>query len=984
MRGVRWVLGVAVALAALGCDAAEPLLLDLRTDLVPAREFEAVAVEVSHVDGTTSVRHEVDVDLDYLAGARVAELGAVPRGTADVSVSLLGGGDAVVVERVIRVEVEGPIVVTALVSRTCRDVSCPADGDDAEATTCVGGRCVDPRCSELDPAACGEAACASDAECVAGAECTQARCIEGQCAVVPDDARCEAGAICEAGAGCIPPELFGACDAHDCELGPWSDPGDPTATTATRRAAGSAHGGGLTRSRDPLELLWAEGDSTSLRLAFFDRARSAVRVYLGALGAITELDPLPVEGASLARSLAVAFDPSGEPVVSALMADGLHAWRHGAGWTELPLVSAEVDAPFASTAIGLVDGDPVAAYVPMAGGVHVRRYDGAAWVEMGAGAATGTGVASATATAGDLALASSGADALLAWVDTQSGTARTYLLRWDGAAWQELDGSGSGSGIGSATGSATTPSVAFDAAGAPLVAWANQGAGSEVYAQRWSGSAWEPIGASSDGPGGLSASSESSGTPELRVLADGDLALSWVDSAGLGATTHRLSVYDGGAWSDPGLPSSVVPRVRRHVLLGGSSDDACVVFEAGGNGYASCWDGSAWSERGVTDPIASIDGTEDPSYRPAITVAADGTADVIWEELERDFGNLVYAYTRASVGGSWIERVSGVAQGMGLDDLDADRPFAFDDDGPVLGWRIGSTCLMMRRFDGADFVEYTPGSATGCGVVPDAAADTRWPVGIIGPDGQPWLAFQEHCTDWNVYVIRYTGTAWEFVGGANCVSRGASDLRRANRPAMAVDPEGGVVLAYQGQTDTDATQQIYLRRWDGSAWQELAGSGTGAGVSASDVAAAHPAVAIDGSGRPFVAWQEGAAGATQIHARYFDGAAWVEAAGSATAGGVSGSSGAAVTPHMVADAVGRPIVFWADDGSGTSEIYARRWTGAGWQEMSGSATAGGISNGDAPSHELDVAAAGDRVCVTWREPDAAAGHVLARCLDVGG
>lgn len=48
--------------------------------------------------------------------------------------------------------------------------------------------------------------------------------------------------------------------------------------------------------------------------------------------------------------------------------------------------------------------------------------------------------------------------------------------------------------------------------------------------------------------------------------------------------------------------------------------------------------------------------------------------------------------------------------------------------------------------------------------------------------------------------------------------------------------------------------EIYLKRWNGSAWEELADSGTGGGVSQTPTSSIGAAVAIGSHGNPSVAW----------------------------------------------------------------------------------------------------------------------------------
>ncbi len=56
-----------------------------------------------------------------------------------------------------------------------------------------------------------------------------------------------------------------------------------------------------------------------------------------------------------------------------------------------------------------------------------------------------------------------------------------------------------------------------------------------------------------------------------------------------------------------------------------------------------------------------------------------------------------------------------------------------------------------------------------------------------------------------------------------------------------------------------------------------------------------------------------------------DGAGWRELGGSASGGGLSSTSGASRVPTVATDAAGMIHVAWYDDSSGDNEIYVRRW-----------------------------------------------------------
>ncbi len=102
--------------------------------------------------------------------------------------------------------VHSPItIVTIVLTRSCEGVMCPNDNPAFD--SCLGGRCVDPRCTPETPEFCPPGQCVSAAECgVPDAECVESRCGDGVCLAVPNNALCAEGQVCHGLRGCIDQE----------------------------------------------------------------------------------------------------------------------------------------------------------------------------------------------------------------------------------------------------------------------------------------------------------------------------------------------------------------------------------------------------------------------------------------------------------------------------------------------------------------------------------------------------------------------------------------------------------------------------------------------------------------------------------------------------------------------------------------------------------------------------------------------------------
>jgi hypothetical protein len=176
-------------------------------------------------------------------------------------------------------------------------------------------------------------------------------------------------------------------------------------------------------------------------------------------------------------------------------------------------------------------------------------------------------------------------------------------------------------------------------------------------------------------------------------------------------------------------------------------------------------------------------------------------------------------------------------------------------------------------------------------------------------------------------------------------------------------------MPYVAWTDdsNNASREIYVRHWNGSSWEEVgAGSASGGGISNNGGDSAYPSIAISADGVPYVAWSDDSSGDYEIYVRRWDGSSWEEVGtGSAFGGGLSNNDSESRYPSIAVAPNGKPFVVWDDNTFATNptnyEIYIRRWNGSSWEEVgTGSATEGGISNngGSSASPSIVISAAG--------------------------
>lgn len=201
------VLILASLLAGCGQQDAVDLFVDVRTDVRPEYEFASVRIELvgagSAGPGRVQRPATAAEEAAFREGMRVAEFEEVDRPLVSVRVALLDALGLPVLERAAAVRIgERDRIVTVLLTRDCAGVICPGPGDDPSLEACLGGRCVDARCTPETPEHCPRG-CDDDSDCAVEASCATGRCDEGTCFRVERTNACNEGQWCHPETGCV-------------------------------------------------------------------------------------------------------------------------------------------------------------------------------------------------------------------------------------------------------------------------------------------------------------------------------------------------------------------------------------------------------------------------------------------------------------------------------------------------------------------------------------------------------------------------------------------------------------------------------------------------------------------------------------------------------------------------------------------------------------------------------------------------------------
>lgn len=308
-----------------------------------------------------------------------------------------------------------------------------------------------------------------------------------------------------------------------------------------------------------------------------------------------------------------------------------------------------------------------------AGEIYVKQWDGIAWEEVGPGPASGQGISLQEGSAGypSLAVAPNGM-LYVAWQQAFDGGYHIYVLRWNGATWDEV-GTGSASGRGiSNTNVAVAPQLQIDSGGTPYIAWADTTTGEQlIYVRRWIGNRWEEVGiGSASGPGLGSINMPNGIAPDSKTESKETAFLIWPND----------------------LPALAIGPDNAPYIVWPYNNRAAIAVRH-------------WNE--ATDEWEVIDFSTDSNQKrtPQIAISPDGQPYIAWRGND-EWGRGIYV--RRWNGRYWEEVAPGSARanGIGIKGLYNYNPvLAFGPDGTLyVAWDVGNIAN-RRSPEGNDYHE---------------------------------------------------------------------------------------------------------------------------------------------------------------------------------------------------------------------------------------------------------------------------------------
>lgn len=277
--------------------------------------------------------------------------------------------------------------------------------------------------------------------------------------------------------------------------------------------------------------------------------------------------------------------------------------------------------------------------------------------------------------------------------------------------------------------------------------------------------------------------------------------------------------------------------------------------------------------------------------------------------------------------------------------------------------RSGSRQVYVAEYSGGSWNELG-GSTTGGGVsnTIDDARDVSISVTNAGNPIVTWTQTSGPFTD--IYSSEYneTTTSWNQLVVDN--SGVASDSQIT---------EFGTTNAAAWLDDSSGTVQLYIRQLVGGVWQSIgAGSDNAGGVSnaVKDV----NSFTLAGNGTEIVlTWETNGS----IFLMQWDGAAWIELAGSASGDGLAGTTAAASNPTVAM--LGSDVtVAWLAGVDAPNSVYGTHYTSGVWSDLkSGNA----LSSETIEAHSVHLASSNSGVMemdILWTARDLDASEVIER------
>ncbi|NTX37279.1 Ig-like domain-containing protein [Myxococcus sp. CA033] len=283
----------------------------------------------------------------------------------------------------------------------------------------------------------------------------------------------------------------------------------------------------------------------------------------------------------------------------------------------------------------------------------------------------------------------------------------------------------------------------------------------------------------------------------------------------------------------------------------------------------------------------------------------------------------------SNTGSNWTELGRGLeARASGFEPYNPTLRFDPHDGSPVIAWNEGDGSNEFERIYVARWMgnqwNYLGGTT---GILP-SRPDSLFPVMDLDATGKPLVAFYSD-TEQTTYVYRWTGTAWEEVGGSINLPLGLDSSRLFDFRA---GPSHSLFLGVMGTKDR--ISKLSVVQWDGFMWKPLRGTQPPVEAPFNADFARDPRLYVSPEGNPILTWLEKVGNSyAQARSYVWDNNEWKVYCPALTPSTESHSE----QTRLEIDNSGTLWMVWAKQGA--SVFHIEQCTSGWWSHFASSSTA---------------------------------------------
>jgi hypothetical protein len=252
----------------------------------------------------------------------------------------------------------------------------------------------------------------------------------------------------------------------------------------------------------------------------------------------------------------------------------------------------------------------------------------------------------------------------------------------------------------------------------------------------------------------------------------------------------------------------------------------------------------------------------------------------------------------------------------------------------------GNLQIYYLYWDGIRWVDAAGSAGQEGKNISNTTYDAQYPRLVLDSHDNPNITWEDGPDDDRmIYYSRWNGTAWVTAAGAPGYDvLNAPDY--SGHPAIALDSSDRPHIAWMNEMSSNPDlSDIYYAQWNGTAWTAADGGAYG-NIYDSGYYGAWPNICIDSAGLPHITWMDGPDDNTDIYYLKYNGTAWVDATGSGQANiNISNTPDYSSWPSLALDSGDNPHIVFEDDDEGGQNIYYLHWNGSAWVDVTGSGTA---------------------------------------------